>query len=493
MISAEERERRERLERLRAEGVNPFPARVERTHTIEALIAAFEALQADGAVVTIVGRVMAKRRHGRLAFLRLEDGHGAIQVLCRVDAMGDAAFDLLMQTLDVGDFVEAAGTATRTRTGEASLGAQTVRIIAKALRPLPEKWHGLSDTEMRFRQRELDLIANPSVRRIFQDRANIITTMRAFFDARGFLEVDTPILQHVAAGAAARPFITHHHALDEEFYLRIAPELYLKRCVIGGFERVYEIARCFRNEGIDHTHSPEFSQLEAYAAYMDYEELMGLMEELLRDVLKALGRDPSAVAFDAYTLDFQTPFVRKTFRELLFEATGIDTDTIHRVEEARIAAERVGISYEERDSLATLLDQLWKKTVRPTIVQPTFVIDYPASITPLAKRREDDPERLEMFQLVLGGGFEVMKAFSELNDPVDQEARMQEQEEAHVAGDEDAQRKDDDFLRAMLHGMPPMAGVGIGIERLTQVLTNSHNIKDVLLFPTLKSEERLDT
>ncbi len=487
---AEESERKARLQKIRDAGDDPFPAHINRTHTWALHHASFEDLIQSQDVVNVVGRVRAVRRHGKLAFVCVQDGSGEGQLLVKFDAVGGARFEELLGTIDLGDFVEAEGVSMRTKSGEESVAVTRMRVIAKAILPLPEKWHGLSDTETRFRERELDLIANPSVRKVFEDRGRIVTAMRHFFDARGFLEVDTPMLQHVAAGASAKPFLTHHEALGEDMYLRIAPELFLKRCVIGGFERVYEVARCFRNEGIDHAHNPEFTQLEAYAAYMEYEELMRLMEELVVQLVSALSLDVHAVPFDSHVLSFKVPFAKKTFRDAIFDQVKVDIDEIHDIGEARHVAQALGLEVEEAWTLGTIFDTIFKKTVRSAIVQPTFIIDYPAAITPLAKRRADNPERIEMFQLVMGGGLEIMKAFTELNDPLDQEARMQEQEEAHEGGDDDAQRRDDDFLRAMKHGMPPMAGVGIGIERITQVLTNSHNIKEVILFPTLKSETK---
>lgn len=487
-MTVEETERRVRLKRIQDAGKNPFPSKVQRTHTLKRFVDVFETLQDSGETLSVVGRVRALRQHGKLLFIKLEDGTREGQLMVRYDAVGGMAYDELLQTLDVGDFVEGTGTAFRTKTGQESVAVSSVRIIAKALRSLPEKWHGLSDVEMRFRQRELDLIANPSVRHTFEQRARIITAIRHFFDKEGFLEVDTPILQHVAAGASARPFVTHHHTLDEDLYLRIAPELFLKRCVIGGFERVYEIARCFRNEGIDHTHNPEFSQVEAYAAYMDYETLMDFMEALVKSLITAVGLEEKAVPFDGHVLNFADSIPRKTYRDVIFENCGVDVDLLRDVSMARETAERVGVTCEDVWSLGTIMDEIWKKKVRPCIVQPLFVTDYPASITPLAKRKQDNPNRIEMFQLVVGGGIEVMKAFGELNDPVDQEERMNENEEAHQRGDDDAQRRDDAFIRAMQQGMPPMSGVGMGIERITQILTNSHNIKEVILFPTLRAE-----
>ncbi len=485
----EEKERRARLAHLQESGMDPYPARVERTHTLAEFLSQFSVLEKEEVSVHVVGRVRAVRKHGALSFIKMEDESGQAQAMVKQDEIGAEAYEFMTNTLDVGDFVSIGGTTIVTRTGESSVLASEVKIISKALLPLPEKWHGLSDVETRFRHREIDLIVNESVRNVFRSRAAIVTAIRKYFDERGFLEVDTPILQHVAAGASAKPFSTHHNALDQEMYMRIAPELYLKRLVIGGFERVYEIARCFRNEGIDHSHNPEFSQVEAYIAYTDYEELMRMMEDMVRELIRAIGKNPANVVYDGNELDFQKPFVRITYRDLIHGKIGLDVDNLTDLSTARTAAKERGVEVDDTDSLTTVIDNIFKKLVRPSIVQPTFVTDYPASMTPLAKRKEGNPERVEMFQFIVGGGFEVMKAFTELNDPVDQQLRMEEQEAAHVAGDDEAQRQDNDFLFAMKHGMPPMAGVVMGIERITQVLTDSHNIKEVILFPTLRNIE----
>ncbi|NQV11883.1 lysine--tRNA ligase [Candidatus Uhrbacteria bacterium] len=486
---AEEKERRARLAHLQEAGINPYPARIERTHTLAEFLSQFSVLDEEKTSVDVVGRVRAIRKHGALSFIKLEDESGQAQAMVKQDSLGEEGYNFMSETLDVGDFVHINGVTIVTRTGESSVDAKSVQIISKALLPLPEKWHGLSDVETRFRHRELDLISNESVRAVFRARAAIVTAIRKFLDGRGFLEVDTPILQHVAAGANAKPFATHHNALDQEMYMRIAPELYLKRLVIGGFERVYEIARCFRNEGIDHAHNPEFSQVEAYVAYMDYEELMRMMEEMIRELILAIGKDASKIMYDGNELDFKSPFKRITYRDLIHGVIGLDVDLIDDEETARSAAKEHGVEIGDADSMATIIDSIFKKLVRPGVMQPTFVMDYPAAMTPLAKRKEGQPNRVEMFQLIVGGGFEVMKAFSELNDPVDQQERMEEQEKAHIAGDEEAQRQDNDFVYAMKHGMPPTAGVGMGIERITQVLTDSHNIKEVILFPTLRFKE----
>jgi lysyl-tRNA synthetase class 2 len=388
----------------------------------------------------------------------------------------------------MGDFVEARGTAFVTKTGQQTLDVQSYRIIAKSLRPMPEKWHGLSDTEIRYRQRYLDLIANERVRVIFKTRAAILRSIRSFLDRHGCIEVETPVLQAIPGGASARPFMTHHNALDADMYLRVAPELYLKRCLVGGYERVYEVARCFRNEGIDHAHNPEFTQVEGYLAYMDYEKLMPFLEEMLRETIVGCGLDPAAVPFRGHALNFAEPWPRLRFRDALLGHANIDIEAFPDRDSIARQAAKMGVPVEKTDGHSTIIDNIYKHHVRPKIVQPTYLIDYPVEISPLAKRKADDPRYVEMFQLVYGGGVENIKAFSELNDPLDQEERFRTQQEARDRGDDEAQFGDDDYVTALKHGMPPAAGFGIGIDRLAATLTDSHSLKEVILFPTLKPQ-----
>ncbi len=482
----EEGVRRSRLERLKLAGNDPYPARVERTHTVAKFGQHFDALLADLTVVTMAGRMRTIRKHGGLTFAQLEDGSGTIQIAIRRDHVGEETYAFFHDTADMGDFVEAKGTAFVTKTGQQTLDVQSYRIVTKTLLPMPEKWHGLSDTEIRYRQRYLDLLANEQVRSIFRTRARIVTTIRAYLDRHGCLEVDTPVLQIVPGGASARPFRTHHNALDADMYLRVAPELYLKRCVVGGFERVYEVARCFRNEGIDHSHNPEFTQVEGYLAYMDYEQLMAFLEEMLREVIVACGLDPAAVPFKGNLLNFADAWPRITFRDAILSHAKIDIEDYPDRESVAKQAAKMGVPVATTDGHATIVDNIYKNFVRPNIIQPTYLIDYPVEISPLAKRKTSDPRYVEMFQLVYGGGVENIKAFSELNDPLDQEERFRQQQAARDGGDEEAQFGDDDYVVALKHGMPPTAGFGIGIDRLAATLTDSHNLKEVILFPTLK-------
>lgn len=488
-MTEEEIVRRERLQKIRELGLDPYPARVERTRVISAFLNLFKEIEKGGEVVTLVGRARTIRAHGGLIFAHLEDGTGAVQLLLKKDHLGEERFDAFKDTIDIGDFLETTGTPFITKKGELSLLVDQYRIISKALLPMPEKWHGLTDQEIRYRKRYLDLMANETTRHVFRTRAAVLSALRDFLDERGFLEVETPVLQAIPGGAAARPFATHHNALDTNLYLRIAPELYLKQLLVGGFERVYEVARCFRNEGIDHAHNPEFTQIEGYAAYMDYQELMNLMEELILTAIEAAGRDPSAVPFRGHLLNFSPPWQRLTFRDAVLRFAKIDIEDYADEKALAKAMEKKGLKVEPNVSFGTLLDSLYKQTVRPSIVQPTYLYDYPAAISPLAKRREDDPRYIEMFQLLYGSGEENIKAFTELNDPLDQEERFEEQAAARAQGDEEAQFADFGYVEAMKHGMPPNAGFGIGIDRLVAMLTDAPNLKEVILFPTLRPED----
>jgi len=483
----EEAVRRSRLEKLQQAGIDAYPASSTRTHTVAHFLESFEALQTSGEEVRVCGRLKTIRKHGGLTFCQIEDASGVTQLAFKRDRLGEAAYAFFHETVDMGDIVEVRGTAFVTKAGERSLEGHEYRLLTKTLLPLPEKWHGLSDVETRYRRRELDLIANPHVRAIFKTRATIVRTMRRFMDERGFIEVETPVLQAVPGGASAKPFITHHNALDTDMYLRVAPELYLKRCVVGGLERVYEVARCFRNEGIDHSHNPEFTQIEGYAAYMDYRQLMEFLEEMLVEVIRACGLDPAAVPFQGHALNF-TSIPRMTFRDAMMTHANVDIETFTSRDAAAKTALKLGVPVATTDSAMTIIDNIYKHLVRPKIVQPTFLIEYPAEMTPLAKRKPEDPRYVEMFQLVYGGGVENVKAFSELNDPIDQEERFREQEAARANGDEEAQFGDQEYVDALKVGLPPTAGFGIGIDRLTATLTDSHNLKEVILFPTLRPE-----
>lgn len=494
MSSHERADRLRRLEQLRASGVNPYPARTKRTHHAGQLQGgSFDDLVASKATVVIAGRIRALRPHGKSTFLTIEDMSGRMQAYAKRDVLGDGYATVGL--LDIGDFLEIEGTCFRTKTNEPTIEARRIAVLTKSLEPLPEKWHGLTDTEIRYRRRELDLIANPEVRALAERRGLIVDAIRMFFRSRGFLEVETPILQPIPGGANARPFVTHHHALDSDLYLRIAPELYLKRLIVGGLERVFEFSRCFRNEGIDRNHNPEFTQVEVYQAYADYRDFMELIEALFLKLATATLPEP-VVHIGKHTIALTPPFPRRPFRDLLLEESGIDIAQTND-NALRNALERLHVSPPlsegEREgvpvwSRGKLLDELFKATVRPKLVQPTFVIDHPVELSPLSKRRPEDPTTVERFQLVIAG-MEVVNAFSELNDPIDQRERFEAQQAARQAGDEEAMPLDEDFLRALEVGMPPTAGLGLGIDRLVMLLTGASNLKEVILFPTLRRKE----
>ncbi len=486
MASTERTDRLRRLEQIRSSGVNPYPARTKRTHDVGRLTGGdFDALAGSKAPVVIAGRIRSLRPHGKSTFLTIEDMSGRMQAYAKQDVLGDDGYALI-GLLDLGDFVEIEGTCFRTKTGEATVEARRIVVLTKTLEPLPEKWHGLTDTETRYRHRELDLIANPSVRAMVEQRSRIVDAIRACFRDRGFIEVETPILQPIPGGANARPFITHHHALDEDLYLRIAPELYLKRLIVGGLERVFEFSRCFRNEGIDRNHNPEFTQVEAYQAYADYRDFMDLIEALFLTLSTETLKTPT-VTFGKQEITLTPPFPRKSFRNLVLDASGIDiaqTDD----DALRDALRRLRMEADASWSRGKLLDELYKVTARPKIIQPTFVIDHPVELSPLSKRRPEDPTTVERFQLVIAG-LEVVNAFSELNDPIDQRERFEEQQAARTAGDMEAMPLDEDFLHALEVGMPPTAGLGLGIDRLVMLLTGASNLKEVILFPTLRRKD----
>lgn len=478
--------RLEALKRIRDAGVDPYPARVERTHTVAAVLDYFAKHEKKGDVIVLAGRLRAIRGHGGMTFATLEDGSGRMQVAWKEDQVGASDYAWLGANVNIGDFVSVAGTLFSTKRGEKTLLASKTTLAAKALLPLPEKWHGLTDVEVRYRQRYLDLLANTEVRETFRARGAILGAIRRFFDERGYLEVETPILQSIAGGASARPFVTHHHALGTDLFLRVAPELYLKRLVVGGFERVYEIARCFRNEGIDHLHNPEFTQIEWYEAWNDYRGFMGQIEELLPAIIKAAGKDIKRVEYDGHTLDFTPPYPVKTFHELLVEYARVDLHQFRDRSSLMKKAKQLKVDVTDQDSHGKIMDEIYKTFVRPKLIQPTFLADHPVELSPLAKRKTDDPRFVERFQLLVGGGIELVNAFSELNDPLDQEVRFREQDKARQAGDTEAQQSDPDFVEALKVGLPPTAGAGLGIDRLAALLTGNHSIKEVILFPTLK-------
>jgi lysyl-tRNA synthetase class 2 len=478
--------RKDKADRLRQDGVDPYPARSGRGIEIGGVLAKFDELADRGEAAAVAGRVMTTRIHGKMAFADLRDESGTIQIQLTPDRAGEEPFARFVDFVDPADFIQVSGTLFLTKKGQRTIAVADWRMLAKALRPLPEKWHGLKDVEIRYRERELDLIANPEVREVFRMRTKIIRALREALDAEGFEEVETPVLQPIAGGATARPFMTHHNALDHDFYLRIAPELYLKRCVVGGYEKVYEIGRLFRNEGVDWSHNPEFTSLEFYWAYSDYEELMSFTEKFLSGVIRDVFGSTD-VRFDGRILHFAPPWPRVKFRDAVRDGCGIDISGLERDELlSRIRAAKVECDCEDAD-ICRIYDELYKETVRKRQIQPMFITDYPVEMEPLAKKCEDDPRFVQRFQLI-ASGFELLKAYSELNDPIDQRERFEAQQRLRERGNDEAQSVDERFLSALEHGLPPTAGWGMGIDRFVMLLTDQKSIKDVILFPTLKPE-----
>jgi lysyl-tRNA synthetase class 2 len=472
--------RRAKLERLRADGVDPFPPSYPGVTPVSAVHAAHADLPAgedSDARYRVAGRLHARRGQGKMAFLDLDDRSGRIQLQARVDVLGEEQLARLLE-LDLGDIIGVDGLAFRSKRGELSLRVESFELLAKSLRPPPDKFHGLHDVETRFRHRELDLIANEESRAVFLNRARIVSAIRAYLDGAGFIEVETPILQPLYGGAMARPFTTHHNALDRDFYLRIATELYLKRLIVGGLEKVYELAKDFRNEGISYKHNPEFTMLEWYEAYADYEDVMRRVEELLPRVAAAAGYDGE--------IDFAPPYRRVTLRDSIHEATGIDVLAL-RERDALAAAIAASGSDIPTDGLTwpELVDDLFSKVVEPTLVQPTFVIDFPKEISPLAKDHRSEPGLVERFE-AFAGGMEIANAFSELNDPDEQRARFEAQQRFAAEGHEEAMPLDEAYLQALEQGLPPTGGIGIGIDRLVMLLTGRRTIREVVLFPAMR-------
>ena len=529
--------RESKLAGLRAAGLDPYPTRTERTHTTIEAVAAFEALEAgataanavktasvtnatsevddpidlshsqasptlaptpsDGPSVIaaavegphdilVAGRLVgAVRLMGGSAFVHLQDGYGQLQLHLKRNRMGQEAFDQFKALFDPGDFVCAKGSMFRTKMGEATLAVDTVTILAKSLLPLPEKWHGLQDQETRFRQRYLDLISNADSRARFVKRTQVVSAMRRFLDERGFLEVETPVLQPIYGGGAAQPFTTHYNALEQTMYLRIADELYLKRMLVGGFERVYEIAKDFRNEGIDRTHLPEFTQMECYWAYADYQDMMRLTEEMVAFVALTVNGS-HAVEIDGQAIDLSPPWRRLPVCRAILEATGIDIEAFPDLAGLRMAMQERKLAADPHPTWAKSVDELLSEYVEPNLLQPTFLIDYPTELSPLAKSKPGDSRYVERFEPFVAG-FELGNAFTELNDPLDQRARFEAMGRQRDAGDAEAQPLDEDFLEAMMHGMPPAGGLGIGVDRLVMLITGQANIREVVLFPQLRS------
>lgn len=477
--------RREKLLELQKSGEDPFRiVKYDVTHRTSDIISRFEEL--EGQTVSVAGRLMSKRDMGKSSFCDIQDRDGKIQLYARINDLGESKY-ASFKKLDIGDLIGVTGTVFRTRMGEISIKIEDYVLLAKSLRPLPEKFHGLKDTDTRYRQRYLDLIMNPEVKKTFITRSRIITAIRRYMDEHDFLEVETPILNTIPGGAAARPFITHHNTLDIDMYLRIAPELYLKRLIVGGLERVYELGRMFRNEGMDVKHNPEFTMMEVYQAYTDYHGMMNLAEDLISTVAKeVLGT--TKVTYQGQEIDLTPPWTRITMQEAVLKYAGVDFSRISSDEEARAIAREKGLEIEGTPTRGEVMSLLFEEFAEPNLIQPTFVMDYPVEISSLAKRKPDNPQLTERFELFITGR-EFGNAYSELNDPLDQRERFLEQLRKREAGDEEANMLDEDFLVALEHGLPPTGGLGIGIDRLVMLLTDSYSIRDVLLFPTMKPKE----
>jgi lysyl-tRNA synthetase class 2 len=475
--------RREKLLQLQEQGIPPYGGRYERTHLAAAVTGDFA--RWDGQEVSLAGRLVAKRGHGKAAFGDLQDGSGKVQIYVRLNDVGEEKHELF-KMLDIGDILGVQGTVFKTRMGEVTVAVSGFVLLAKSLRPLPEKWHGLKDVELRYRQRHLDLIVNPESRKVFITRSRMIAAMRRYLDECGFLEVETPMMQTVAGGAAARPFITHHNALGMSLFLRIAPELYLKRLLVGGFDRVYEINRNFRNEGISTRHNPEFTMLEIYEAFTDYRDMMDLTEQLVSRVIDQVFSS-CIFPYGEHEIDFTVPWDKLSMPAAVRQHTGLDFEAMSP-EAALAAARELGLEFESLPTWGEVVNAVFEKRVQPHLIQPTFIYDYPLELSPLAKRRDDAPYLVYRFELFIAGR-EIANAFSELNDPIDQRQRFQAQLERREKGDEEAHMFDEDFVNVLEYGMPPAGGLGIGIDRLVMIMTNSASIRDVILFPLLRPRE----
>ncbi|HQI38676.1 MAG TPA: lysine--tRNA ligase [Spirochaetota bacterium] len=483
-------QRIEKVKQLRTKGINPYPIRYKPTHTAQAIKEQFG--EEDKLLVKASGRIKSKRVMGKASFAHIEDASGLIQVYTRLDRLGEEKYELF-KTLDLGDIIGVAGHVFKTKQGEITIEVDDVVLLAKSIRPLPvvkEKdgkvFDEFADREQRYRQRYVDLIVNPQVRQQFILRSNMITGIRNFLNQKGFIEVETPMMHAIPGGAAARPFITHHNALDIDLYLRIAPELYLKRLLVGGFDRVYELNRNFRNEGISTRHNPEFTMLELYQAYADYNDMMAITQELISTLAKEL-LQAIVIAYQGNTIDLTPPWQKLSYSEALKKYTGIDFTSISR-DEAYTEALKRNVDVKKEMSLWKIAEEFFEEKVEENLIQPTFIIDYPKELSPLAKSREDNPEFVERFEVFIAGR-EMANAFSELNDPFDQRQRFEEQVKMREAGDDEAQMMDTDYITALEYGMPPAGGLGIGIDRLVMLFIDTASIKDTILFPLLKPEK----
>jgi lysyl-tRNA synthetase class 2 len=486
-------QRRLKLHRLREKGVDPYPLRAQCTHSAAEALEMLQQWKEKGEVggppqvIRVCGRMMSVRVMGKASFAHIADGSGRIQIYLRLagDGVDQETYDLFKRDLDIGDIVQAEGTLFFTSTGEPSLRVTKLTLLAKSLRPLPEKWHGLKDVETRYRQRYLDLIVNEDARRVSVLRSHIVAALRRYMDSQGFIEVETPVLQPVYGGALARPFTTYYHALDQQVYLRIADELYLKRLIVGGLDRVYEICKDFRNEGVSSQHNPEFTMLEAYQAYGDYFDMMALAEgALLAVAQEVLGT--AQITYQGQEIDLTPPWRRLPMRDSILEQTGIDIYEAPTVDVLRQQIEERGLEVDPQPTRGMLVGEIFKEYVEPKLIQPTFIIDFPVEISPFAKKKPDNADLVERFELFIGG-LEMGNAFSELNDPIDQRERFLDQERQREAGDEESHPMDEDYVRALEYGMPPTGGIGCGIDRMVMLFTDQSSIREVILFPHLRT------
>ncbi len=473
------KDRLKKLDGVRKAGQNPYPSKTERTHSAERALADFSNLSRAGTKVVLAGRIVSLRQHGGSAFLHLKDGTGSLQAYFKKDLLGEKKYRFFLENFDLADFIQVSGTLFETKRGEKTLEVSDFKMLAKALLPLPEKWHGLKDAEERFRKRYLDLIMNPEVREKFQTRSRMVKELRSLLSEEGFTEVETPILQPIPGGALAKPFKTHLNSMNMDLYLRVAPELYLKRLLIGGFEKIYEIGRCFRNEGMDKHHNPDFTMIELYWAFKSRDDLMDLLERIVPELVFSV-KKKKEIEYQGQKIDFKPPWPRVKFNDLVKKHSGLDIRKASE-KDLRKKLSDLGVKVEKEAYKCALFDELYKKACRPNLIRPTFVVDHPVEMAVLAKAKKEDAMQADRFQLVVGG-IELINGFSELNDPEEQKKRFDFKKIA-------SERRDKDFLQAMEHGMPPAAGLGMGIDRLAALLTDSRSLREIILFPTMKQKK----